>query len=149
MPSAGKKPEKKTSVSQPDRLANWPAYVVDASALLAFSQGEEGANEVGPLLERSVISSVNWAEVLQRAIFSGLGVQGKQEDLESLGVQILPFTVEDAGYTAQLWLNTRRAGLSLGDRACLSLAHRLGLPALTADRAWSGLDLEIEVRLIR
>ncbi|MBI3977092.1 MAG: hypothetical protein HY331_02795 [Chloroflexi bacterium] len=30
---------------------------------------------------------------------------------------------------------TRQAGLSLGDRACLALARRLGLPALTADRA--------------
>ena len=126
-----------------------PAYVLDASALLAFSQGEDGANVVGPLLERSVISSVNWAEVLQRAISLGLGTQGKQEDLESLGVQILPFTVEDAGYTAQLWSISRQAGLSLGDRACLSLAARLGLPALTADRSWAALDLDDEVRLIR
>ena len=123
--------------------------MLDASALLAFSQGEDGANVVGPLLERSVISSVNWAEVLQRAISLGLGTQGKQEDLESLGVQILPFTVEDAGYTAQLWSISRQAGLSLGDRACLSLAARLGLPALTADRSWAALDLDVEVRLIR
>ena len=123
--------------------------MLDASALLAFSQGEDGANVVGPLLERSVISSVNWAEVLQRAISLGLGTQGKQEDLESLGVQILPFTVEDAGYTAQLRSISRQAGLSLGDRACLSLAARLGLPALTADRSWAALDLEVEVRLIR
>ena len=136
-------------MTQPDGLVGLPAYVLDASALLAFSQGEQGANVVEPLLERSVISSVNWAEVLQRAIFLGLGTQGKQEDLESLSVQILPFTVEDAGYTAQLWATTRGAGLSLGDRACLSLAHRLGLPALTADRAWGNLDLEVEVRLIR
>ena len=130
-------------------LADVPAYVLDASALLAFSQGEDGANVVRPLLERSVISSVNWAEVLQRSISLGLGTQGKQQDLEGLGVQILPFTVEDADSTAQLWLNTRRVGLSLGDRACLSLARRLGLPALTADRSWTALDLDIEVRLIR
>ena len=123
--------------------------MLDASALLAFSQEEEGANVVGPLLERSVISSVNWAEVLQRTISLGLGTQGKQEDLESLGVKILPFTVEDAEYTAQLWSTSRRAGLSLGDRACLSLAARLGVPALTADRSWAALDLDVEVRLIR
>ena len=79
----------------------------------------------------------------------GLEAQGKQEDLESLGVQIVPFIAEDASYTANLWSSTRRAGLSLGDRACLSLAHRLGLPALTADRAWSSLGLDVEVRLIR
>ena len=98
----------------------------------------------------SVISSVNWAEVLQKVI-----VQGSREttdvrrDLESVGLQILPFSADDAEMTAQFWSTSRRAGLSLGDRACLSLARRLGLPALTADRAWSALDLEIEVRLIR
>ena len=136
-------------MSQPGTVGDSPAYVLDASALLAFSQGEEGSNVVGPLLERSVISSVNWTEVLQRFISLGLGTQGKQEDLESLGVRIFPFTVEDTEYTAQLWSTTRQAGLSLGDRACLSLAHRLGLPALTADRAWVALNLDIEVRLIR
>ena len=99
---------------------------------------------------RSVISSVIWAEVLQKVIAQGSReTEDVRRDLESAGLQILPFTVEDAEYTAQLWLNARRAGLSLGDRACLSLAHRIGLPALTADRAWSALDLEIEVRLIR
>jgi PIN domain nuclease of toxin-antitoxin system len=43
----------------------------------------------------------------------------------------------------------RSRGLSLGDRACLALAQREGLPALTADRAWAGLDIGVEVRLIR
>ena len=99
---------------------------------------------------RSAISSVNWAEVLQKVIARG----GRQplevrQDWESLGLRILPFTPEDAERTAQLWHSSGRAGLSLGDRACLSLAQRLGLPALTADRSWAALDLEVEVQLIR
>ena len=136
-------------MSQSGGLPGLPAYVLDASAILAYSRGEEGASVVGPLLERSVISAVNWAEVLQRAISLGLGDQGKKEDLESIGVQIFPFTAEDAGSVARLWATTRQAGLSLGDRACLGLAYRLGLPVLTADRAWDALNLEVEVRLIR
>lgn len=97
----------------------------------------------------SVISSVNWAEVLQRAVASGLEVAGKREDMESLGLQIYPFTAEDAESTALLWPMGRRVGLSMGDRACLGLAQKLGLPALTADRIWNTLDLDVEVRLIR
>jgi PIN domain nuclease of toxin-antitoxin system len=124
------------------------SYVLDASALLAFSHGEEGAGEVGPLLGSSVISCVNWAEVLQRVVSAGLEVGGKREDMESLGLQIRDFTAEDAESTAQLWPIGRPAGLSMGDRACLSLAQRLGLPAVTADRIWATLDLDVEVRLI-
>ena len=44
---------------------------------------------------------------------------------------------------------TKGAGLSLGDRACLALAQHLNLPALTADQAWKGLSLGIEVQVIR
>ncbi len=127
-----------------------PAYVLDASALLAQLHGEPGANVVEAVGSRSVISSVNWAEVLQKVIAQGSRETGDVwRDLESVGLRILPFTAEDAESVAQLWSSTRQAGLSLGDRACLSLAHRLGLPALTADRAWSGLELDVEVRLIR
>ncbi|WP_236627700.1 hypothetical protein [Caulobacter sp. B11] len=43
----------------------------------------------------------------------------------------------------------RHRGLSLGDRACLALAMREKLPVMTADRAWSDLDLPVEVVLIR
>jgi len=44
---------------------------------------------------------------------------------------------------------TRHAGLSLGDRACLALAQRLGLPAVTAGRVWQGLSVGVEIRVIR
>ena len=33
---------------------------------------------------------------------------------------------------------TRALGLGLGDRLCLALAARLGVPAVTADRPWAG-----------
>ena len=50
---------------------------------------------------------------------------------------------------ARLRVLTRSAGLSLGDRACLALAQRLGLEAVTAERAWAGLELGVTVRVIR
>jgi ribonuclease VapC len=44
---------------------------------------------------------------------------------------------------------TRFAGLSLADRACLAVARRLGTSALTADHAWRGLALDIDIHPIR
>ncbi len=43
----------------------------------------------------------------------------------------------------------RPAGLSLGDRACLALARRLGLPVLSADRTWLKVDVGVAVEFIR
>jgi len=126
------------------------SYVLDASALLAWLHGEPGSEIVEVSLNRSVICSVNWAEVLQKII--ARGIQEPEDvggDLEYLGLVVIPFTAEDAVTAAKIWSPGRRVGLSLGDRACLSLAHRLRLPALTADRMWSALGLDIDVRLIR
>ena len=136
-------------MNEPDICDGSPSSVLDASAVLAFSHGEAGAPEAGPLLSSSGIASVNWAEVLQRPVAAGLPVTGKREDMESLGLQIYPFTAEDAESTAQLWPMVSQVGLSMGDRECLSLAKRLGVPALTADRVWATLDLDVQVRLIR
>jgi PIN domain nuclease of toxin-antitoxin system len=40
-------------------------------------------------------------------------------------------------------------GLSTGDRACLALALDERIPALTADRAWSKIDVGVEIRTLR
>lgn len=123
--------------------------VLDASAVLALLHSEPGAKVVEEAFEQAVISTVNWSEVYQRWVARGVDVADLRGDVEALRLEILPFTVEDAEQAAALWNSTRRLGLSLGDRACLALAQRLGLPALTADRAWLELDLGIQVQAIR
>lgn len=123
--------------------------VLDASALLAYLQEEAGSDAVEAVLAESVISSVNWAEVVQKSIAAGVVVEGMGNDLEALGLTIYPFAPEDAEVTGQLWQQTRQYGLSLGDRACLSLALRLGIPVLTAERVWANLGLTLDVRVIR
>ena len=126
------------------------SYVLDASALLALLHRELGSEVVEASVAVSVISSVNWAEVLQKIIARGDREPSEVVDeLGFLGLAVIPFTADDAEGAAQLWFVGRQIGLSLGDRACLSLAQRLGLPALTGDRRWATLDLDIEVRLIR
>jgi PIN domain nuclease of toxin-antitoxin system len=121
--------------------------VLDASALLAVLHDEPGAERVE--LERSAISTVNWSEVLSKCRDRGVETEGLREDLEALGLSIEPFTLKDAELAAEIRPRVRPLGLSFGDRACLALGLRLGLPVVTADRAWKGLQLGLEIHVIR
>ncbi len=123
--------------------------VVDASALLAMLHGEPGADNVAEAVERGAISTVNWSEVYQRSLVRGVDVAGLRSEVEALGLEIVAFTVDDAEQAAEFSPPTRHRGLSLGDRACLALARRLELPALTADRSWLDLDLDVQIEAIR
>jgi len=122
---------------------------LDASALLALLHLEIGHEIVEQSLNQSVISSVNWSETLQKAIAKGIQTDTLQEDLETLGLKIVPFTSEDAEAAARLWSQTKSSGLSLGDRACLALGLSLGVSVITADRAWSTLAIGVTVTVIR
>ena len=123
--------------------------VLDASALLAYLKDEPGGNIVEAALAESAISSVNWAEVIQKAITVGVIVEGMLDDLQALGLVVEPFTPLDGEVAGRLWEQTRSLGLSLGDRACLSLGLRLGVAVLTSDRAWLNLDLGLDIRAVR
>jgi len=123
--------------------------VLDASALLAMLQDEPGGDIVQELLETAAISSVNWSEVTQKALERQMEIEELRHDLEALGLEILPFTAVLAETTARLRSATSKAGLSLGDRACLALAAVLGLPAVTTDRIWPDLGLPIKIRVVR
>lgn len=124
-------------------------HVLDASALLAMLHDEPGGESVRPLLPQACISSVNWAEVVQKCLARGVETTGLRSDLEALGLQVLPFTPEDAETNGRLWSVTRSLGLSLGDRACLALGLRLSVPVLTTDKAWVGLRLNVPIQLLR
>ena len=121
--------------------------VLDASALLVWLQTEPGAEMVEAELASAAISSLNWSEVLQKSLVHGVEITGLREDMEALGLAIVPFDVDDAEQTARLW--SSGSGLSLADRACLALGLRHGVPVLTADRAWAQISLDIDVRVIR
>lgn len=123
--------------------------VLDASALLAFLHDEPGGEEVSRVLEGASISTVNWSEVLQKALRRGVTVDGMQQDFIDVGVTFEPFSPRQAEIAGRLWSRTRKHGLSLADRACLALAMDTARPLLTADRAWSALGLGIEIRLVR
>jgi ribonuclease VapC len=117
------------------------AAVLDASALLAYLRDEPGADVVADAIAGgAAISTVNLAEVLGRATEHAddparLAGQMRERGLLGGAIAVESFTDEDAIEVARLRPETRAQGLSLGDRACIALARRLGLPALTAEFA--------------
>ncbi len=123
--------------------------VLDASALLATLKGEPGGETVEPLLDGAAISALNWSEVLQSYEAAGLPLSGRLQQIESLGISVLPFDSRQAELTAGLFTRTRSAGLGVADRACLALALDLDAESVTADRAWAEVDVDIRVRVIR
>jgi ribonuclease VapC len=109
--------------------------VLDASAILAFLQDEQGADVVEEhLVNDARCGAANWAEVAQKIRGAGREWSLSRALLASYGVSVESVTESDAEWAAARW--RRGEGLSLGDRLCLSLAHRLQAPALTADAAW-------------
>ncbi len=125
------------------------SYVLDASALLALLNAEEGAALVQELLPEAVISTVNLAEVIARLSAFGMPEADIRNSLSLLGLEIAAFDLEQAFQTGLLYSLTRPLGLSLGDRACLALARMNSATAVTADRAWQDLNASLEIKLIR
>ena len=124
--------------------------ILDASAILAYLQREPGYQRVRTALENgAAVSAVNLAEVYARIVARGLDLAAVAARLSALGVSAQPFTEADARLSAALHPQTQAWGLSLGDRACLALGRRLGLPVLTADQAWRRAHVGVEVQFIR
>jgi ribonuclease VapC len=122
---------------------------LDASAFLAFLFRERGHERVRGFLNEACLSAVNLAEVIGRFVMDGHDASTVLQRLVASPLEIVPFAQADAALTATLLPKTRKLGLSLGDRACLSLAIARNIPALTADRTWLKLDLGIKIEVIR
>lgn len=116
--------------------------VLDASAVLAVLNGEPGEKKVIPLLAESAISAVNLTEVGAKLLEAGMDEASAQIAVSVLGIgEVTDFDEELAWETAKLRPVTKQHGLSLGDRACLALAIKLNVPAVTADKQWSKLKI--------
>lgn len=132
-----------------------PASVLDASALLAHLNEERGAAFVREAMQAgAAISVINWIEVLTKLGERGEDPELAAAELRAAGligatVSVEPVTDADCIAVARLRSTTKDRGLPLADRACLILATRLGVPAITADRAWGGIEGDIKIQLIR
>ncbi len=119
--------------------------VFDSSALLAFLQGESGADVVeAELAHGGTCGAANWSEIAQRIQANGKDWDLVRATLAAYGVEVEPVTAVDAEWAARRW--RRGEGLSLGDRLCLALADRIGSEVFTSDAAWGD---EAPIRQIR
>lgn len=117
--------------------------VLDASAVLAYLQGEDGAHVVAEAMPSSMIGAANLSEVLSK--FSGTAeVSLVEAILSARGVAVEPVTRDDARLAARL--RSSSPSLSLGDRLCLALGARRGERVLTADRAWGESATVVQIR---
>lgn len=128
---------------------NSSTMVLDASALLALLQNEPGADAVAAVLPSGVMSAVNLSEVVGKLVDHGMPADAIRNALDGLPIDVHAFDHAAAYEAGELRRSTRGAGISLGDRACLALAMRLGATALTADRAWASIAHTARVRVIR
>lgn len=123
--------------------------VIDSSVVLAAMLGEMTTTEAEPWLSSACISAVNFAEVVTRLTDRGVSPDELAESLLDMDLDVRPFDQEQALRAGLLRSQTRKLGLSLGDRACLALAVQLQSPVATGDKAWAQLDLGIKIELIR
>jgi PIN domain nuclease of toxin-antitoxin system len=70
--------------------------------------------------------------------------------IEPLVNSIVSFDLEQSIDCAHLEKTTKHLGLSIGDRACITLGIKLKFPIYTADKVWDKLNLHnVETKLIR
>jgi len=124
-------------------------YVLDASALLTLLNEEEGNTRVEAILGAAVVSAVNASETLGKLIDAGVPERDARASLELLNLQVIPFDAEMAYTAAGLRPQTRRFGLSLGDRCCLALGIVRQSTVVTTERAWSKLKIGVSVEVVR
>lgn len=125
------------------------AAVLDASAVLALLQQEPGEEVVAPLVGRAAWSAVNLCEVAGKLTDRGMPGPAVAEALDSLHLTVHDFDA-DLGFAAAELCHAVPRSLSVGDRACLALARRLRVPAITADKEWTRLRVDdLVVTVIR
>jgi PIN domain nuclease of toxin-antitoxin system len=123
--------------------------VLDASALLALLNSEPGADIVAAALHDAAISAVSYSEILKKTIERNGSPERVANIIRDLAVAIVPFDEAHAAATAALYPDGKPHGMSLADRACLSLGVLRRSIVLTAERKMKLVTLPIKVKLIR
>lgn len=122
--------------------------VLDASALLAMLKEEPGGSKVASVIATARMSVVNYTEVISHFIRLGMPEREVDAMLDPLPIELVALDKSTAQLAGRLRAVTAEAGLSLGDRCCLALATRDGLPAWTADKAWRTIADQAKLKVV-
>ena len=125
-------------------------YVLDSSALIALVSLEPGYQRVAELIGRSSISAVNLSETINKLIQKVPTIDAVRLLLSQLDLTVEDWAEDLAFRSAEFSPFNKSHGLSLGDRACLTLAKHLRATAVTSDKAWRRLpSLGVSVMMFR
>ena len=126
------------------------SVVFDTSALICLIKEEEGSENVQQYLEDEVfMSAINLAEFFSWFCLNGNDVAEAQEFILETQIKIIDLDSSEALESGKMITETKKYGLSLGDRACLNLSKKLGKKVVTADMIWLKLADKFEVELVR
>lgn len=123
--------------------------VLDASALIAMLKQEKGAARVAKAIASARMCAVNYAEVVSHFAHQGMPDAAIDAMLDPLPITFVPADHHISRLAGRLRAVTSRAGLSLGDRYCLALAQRDGLPAWTSDAHWNLVAEDAGVKVVQ
>jgi len=125
-------------------------YVLDSTAVIAVLYAEPGYKYVDELLEKSAVSSVNLAEIVNKLAQRGASSDAVRESLVRLELRVEDWSEDMAYRSAEFSQLSKSHGLSLGDRACLTLAKHLHATAVTSDQAWRRVpSLGVRIMIFR
>lgn len=126
------------------------SVVFDTSAVVALLRGEPGADAVAGRVGHAAMSTVNLQELVKALLLRGLTRPVIEEMVQELRLDLHAHDRDAAFAAAFLTEPTRQHGSGLGDRTCMALAIKLGVPVMTTDRAWASLEIPgLSVELIR
>ncbi|MFF5004934.1 hypothetical protein ACFY3G_19160 [Streptomyces phaeochromogenes] len=141
-------------------------YLLDASAVLAYAGDEIGGKDVGDIFHRSMITELNFAEVIRTALKLGVpNPERLKEEFEQAGLLIVPGKYDPVRVGELSALPpiefqgddrlTHRSTISLGDAVCLATGESFSrdIVVITSDLAWQELHrrgmLRVLVQLFR
>lgn len=134
-----------------------PKAVLDASAIVALVLRENGVDVITRIITSGV--AITTPTGLAEALITcrRKGYRGSRDELAAslmeLGLEVVPMVEEDGvemAFLLECSDNLATGGgpqtgevgkLSLGDAACLAVAHRLGLTAVVSDGTWEVLNV--------